>query len=262
MPRRPLTGEPLALDLVNTWWVHDGHDVDLFDDDEALAAWLAEHDLADEPSPAAHRATLREVRAAIRGVLEETPGSTDALDATLAHGRLRLVLADGRAGEVVELDDPAWGPAWSAARAFLDVLATAPSDRIRHCAGSECVPLVPRHLPQRRPALVLDGRVRQPREGARALPPRPEVHPALTRYRPRATKRVSLPVVACRGIPSTVRAVDPGVGQPVGPQRRREGGRHRRRVGRADDEDVRAVRGLVDLVLDDARVGAAARSAS
>jgi predicted RNA-binding Zn ribbon-like protein len=144
VPGRPLTGEPLALDLVNTWWVQDGHHVDLFDDDEALAAWLAEHDLGEPdlaggPSLAAHRSTLRKVRAAIRGVLEEMPGAADALDAALAHGRLRLVLADGRAEEVVELDDPAWGPAWAAARAFLDVLATAPADRIRHCAGSECV---------------------------------------------------------------------------------------------------------------------------
>lgn len=142
MPRRPLTGEPLALDLVNTWWVQDGDGVDLFDDDAALAAWLAEHDLVVAPSshrPTAYRPALREVRTAVRGILEGTAGGVGALDAALAHGRLRLVLDDGRAGEIVELDDPAWGPAWAAARGYLDLLATAPADRIRHCAGTGCV---------------------------------------------------------------------------------------------------------------------------
>ena len=137
MSPRPLSGEPLALDLVNTWWVQDGRDVDLFDDDAALAAWLAEYGLAGEAADC--RPALREVRAALRGVLEGTPGADGALDAVLAHGRLRLVLDDGGAGEVVELDDPAWGPAWGAARAYLDLLATAPADRIRHCAGTGCV---------------------------------------------------------------------------------------------------------------------------
>jgi predicted RNA-binding Zn ribbon-like protein len=144
VPQRPLLGEPLALDLVNTWWVQDGHDVDLFDDDAALSGWLAEHDLApsSDPAPyrsAPHRSSLREVRAALRGVLEATPGAVDDLDAALAHGRLRLVLADGRGGAIVELDDPVWGPAWAVARAYLDLLATTPPGRIRHCAGTGCV---------------------------------------------------------------------------------------------------------------------------
>jgi predicted RNA-binding Zn ribbon-like protein len=140
MARRPLTGEPLPLDLVDTCWMEDGHEVDMFDDENALAGWLDEHGLVRGSSAAvAHRPALRQVRAAIRGVLEGAPGAVDGVNAALAHGRLRLVLRDGRPGEDVELDDPAWGPAWTAARAYLDLIATAPPDRIRHCAGTGCV---------------------------------------------------------------------------------------------------------------------------
>lgn len=145
--KRPLAGEPLALDLVNTLWREDGRDVDLFDDDDALAAWLAEHHLVpDQPSAAAglppdgaYRQSLRDVRAAIRGLLEDHPGAAERFDAALAHGRLRLTLQAGRPGEHVELDDRAWGPAWAAARAHLELLATAPPGRVRHCDGAGCV---------------------------------------------------------------------------------------------------------------------------
>ncbi len=39
--RFPLLGEPLALDLVNTRYVHRGQEVDLLPDPEALAEWIA-----------------------------------------------------------------------------------------------------------------------------------------------------------------------------------------------------------------------------
>lgn len=145
MLRRPLTGEQLALDLVNTRWLADGREVDLLDDDAALAGWLAEHGLVPDPSPpgsspvADHRPALRHVRAAVRGVLEGAAGAADDLNAALARGRLRLVLRDGRPREDVELDDPAWGPAWTSARAYLDLIATAPAGRVRRCAGTGCV---------------------------------------------------------------------------------------------------------------------------
>ncbi len=141
MPR--LAGEPLALDLVNTRWPEHGHDVDLLDDPDALTIWLDEHHLvaggASAAAVAAYQQPLRDVRAAIRGLLEGSPGAVQDLNDALAHGRLRLTIDGGRPGERVELDDPAWEPAWTAARAYLHLLASAPPSRIRQCDGAGCV---------------------------------------------------------------------------------------------------------------------------
>lgn len=147
MPNRPLTDEPLALDLVDTHWVEDGHEVDLFDEPDALRAWLREHDLSSpdtehSTTPSAvvtFRAPLREARAAIRGILENTPGAAARFAAVLDHGRVRLTFGSDGPGESIELDDPTWGPAWHSARAYLQLLDRAGPGRIRHCDGAGCV---------------------------------------------------------------------------------------------------------------------------
>jgi predicted RNA-binding Zn ribbon-like protein len=146
----PLTGEPLPLDLVNTRWVEDGRDVDLFDDPEALASWLRERDLLPVGDATGERCAsgagepgalgpLVRVRAAIRGLLEDEPGAAERFGAVLDHGRLRLTLTGGRPDEDVEIDDPDWTPAWTVARAHLQLLASAAPGRIRHCDGAGCV---------------------------------------------------------------------------------------------------------------------------
>lgn len=136
MAQRPLTGEPLPLDLVNTQWPVDGRLLDEFDDPAELAAWLREHDLpSDEPQR--YLAPLRAARAAIRRSLDE--GVDEEVNAVLAHGALHLSLRDGAPTEDPDLDDQAWRPAWLATRAYLDLLATVPPDRLRHCEGTGCI---------------------------------------------------------------------------------------------------------------------------
>ena len=94
MTRRPLVGEPLALDLVNTQWVERGRMVDLFDEPDGLRGWLAEHHL--EGDPAAVETPLRETRSALRRVLEQPDEAAErGINAILARGASRYTLRDG-----------------------------------------------------------------------------------------------------------------------------------------------------------------------
>ena len=43
---RPLTGEPVSLDLLNTRWMHDGDPPDLLTGPTGLAVWLVSTGLA------------------------------------------------------------------------------------------------------------------------------------------------------------------------------------------------------------------------
>ncbi|WP_432133037.1 MULTISPECIES: CGNR zinc finger domain-containing protein [unclassified Streptomyces] len=134
---RPLTGEPLSLDLLNTRWRGDGGPQDLLTDTDGLAVWLAANGL--DGDFAADAATLRHLltaRDALRAAVDES--RPDGVDAVLAHGRVRPTLTAEGPGERPEFGDPAWGPAWLAARDYLRLLATAP-DRIRACAHEACV---------------------------------------------------------------------------------------------------------------------------
>ncbi|MFF7130747.1 CGNR zinc finger domain-containing protein [Streptomyces sp. NPDC008196] len=137
---RPLTGEPLALDLLNTRWMSEGTLQDLLTDVDGLAVWLASAGLGGDHVP--DDRMLRHVRqarqalqAAVDGSLEE---GAPLVDAVLQHGRVRIALTPQGVVEHPELSDPAWGPAWLAARDYLELLRTAP-DRIRSCAHESCV---------------------------------------------------------------------------------------------------------------------------
>lgn len=140
LPDRPLRGEPLPLDLVNTRWVSTDGPVDLFDHPDGVAAWLAEHDLAaDLTAPASAEQPLRLAREALRAVLE-APDDVDAaalLDAVLESGRVQRGYAPGGPTTQVVVD-PAWRPAWTAAAAYLDLIDALPG-RIRSCDGAGCV---------------------------------------------------------------------------------------------------------------------------
>ena len=133
---RPLTDEPLALDLVNTVWIDSEGRHDLFDDPAQAAAWMARWGLPATSGGAATRHLL-EAREAIRGCLERPgPATRDAVDAVLARGRVRLTLADSP-GETLEVPE-AWEAAWLAARDLRRLLIERPT-RIKHCANPDCV---------------------------------------------------------------------------------------------------------------------------
>ncbi|WP_432174937.1 CGNR zinc finger domain-containing protein [Streptomyces sp. Tue6028] len=135
---RPLTGEPVSLDLLNTRWNRDGETQDLLTDTEGLAVWLAANGLDFPAEDAVLRHTLQArdaLRSAVDGI---SPQAVARIDAVLAHGRVRLTLTEQGPDENAEFDDPSWGPAWLAARDYLALLDTAP-DRIRGCAHEACI---------------------------------------------------------------------------------------------------------------------------
>ncbi|MEU1123989.1 CGNR zinc finger domain-containing protein [Streptomyces sp. NPDC005899] len=146
---RPLTGEPLALDLLNTRWIDAEGSHDLLDRPDGLALWLStpavrEHlGSAQVPADRAALDHLLRVRGAL-DVLVATPGQPDpaalaALNEVLAYGRIRRSLdTDGRPGSAVEVEDASWSPAWHAAESWLRLMDDRP-DRVRPCANDECV---------------------------------------------------------------------------------------------------------------------------
>ncbi|MFG2413715.1 CGNR zinc finger domain-containing protein [Streptomyces goshikiensis] len=144
---RPLTGEPVSLDLLNTRWIADGEPLDLFAGAagltrvEGLAVWLESVGLAGrfraDAATLVHLLTAREALA--RAATDPSDaGARELVDAVLEHGRIRATLTAEGPGERAEFADPAWGPAWLAARDYLGLLESAP-DRIRTCASPTCV---------------------------------------------------------------------------------------------------------------------------
>jgi predicted RNA-binding Zn ribbon-like protein len=121
---RPLTGEPLAVDLLNTVWMDGGVRHDLLDMPDGLDAW---------GHPGADADALRSARDAIGAALG---GDVAAINAVLAHGRVGVRLGeDGREERIVAVDDERWRLPWLAAHNLLEL----DRDRIRACAGHDCV---------------------------------------------------------------------------------------------------------------------------
>ncbi|MCX4667190.1 CGNR zinc finger domain-containing protein [Streptomyces sp. NBC_01381] len=138
---RPLVGEPLSLDLLNTRWMLDGVRQDLLTDVDGLGVWLAANGIADRFEVDGR--TLEHVlqaRDAIASVVD-APGEAAGVarvNKVLVHGRIRATLSEQGPGEEPEFKDASWGAAWLAARDYLGLLAAAP-DRIRRCAHEACV---------------------------------------------------------------------------------------------------------------------------
>ncbi|WP_441251112.1 CGNR zinc finger domain-containing protein [Kitasatospora sp. McL0602] len=134
---RPLTGEPLSLDLLNTRW-RAGGEHDLLTDLDGYEVWLSSAGLADRcPADAAGLAAVRVARDALESVLAGT-GETGVLNAVLGHGRVRRELSAAGPLETVETDAPEWLAAWLAADDYLDLLRQG-EHRIKQCSGPTCV---------------------------------------------------------------------------------------------------------------------------
>jgi predicted RNA-binding Zn ribbon-like protein len=131
---RPLTGEPLPLDLLNTTWMAADGLRDLLVDERGARGWLDLHGFTEAP---ADPGPLREAREALRAVLLDR-NAVAGINAVLARGGERPVL---RAGGVIgrALDAaPEWRVPWACA-AELAALLESRGDRVRGCANSECV---------------------------------------------------------------------------------------------------------------------------
>jgi predicted RNA-binding Zn ribbon-like protein len=133
---RPLSGEPLALDLANTAWREDGAWRDALADRAGHERWLRENGLAGPASPAARRA-LAQARDAIRAALDRPgPRELAALDGILDRGRLRI-RAGGAERETLEVPRE-WRVPWLAVRSLVRLLDEQP-DRLRKCGNPDCV---------------------------------------------------------------------------------------------------------------------------
>lgn len=136
--QRPLIGEPLAADLLNTHWRQGGRDVDLLGTADGLAQWLTESGQADIAASERVRATLVAARAAIHGIVEGSPGAEDTINAVLARGLTVRSLREGVVHERVLFADDDWAPAWRAVTNYLMLAASAPHG-IRQCDHPDCV---------------------------------------------------------------------------------------------------------------------------
>jgi predicted RNA-binding Zn ribbon-like protein len=135
--RRPLSGEPLALDLVNTSWSHDGLSRDVLAEHSGHEQWLRENGLAGPATPAA-RGALLQARDAIRAALERPgPAALAALDGILDRGRLRVRASKPGAREELEIESE-WRVPWLAVQSLLQLLDDR-ADRLRKCANPDCV---------------------------------------------------------------------------------------------------------------------------
>ncbi|MCE7079882.1 CGNR zinc finger domain-containing protein [Streptomyces sp. ST2-7A] len=145
---RPLTGEPLAIDLLNTRWIDATGPHDLLESTAGLAVWLKGRPprrLPDDPPVVADAETLehllrtRDALSALAGTpLSPTPGAIAELNAVLARGRVRRLLTPEGPEDVIEVDSPSWLPAWTAANDWLRLLVDRP-ERVRPCANPDCV---------------------------------------------------------------------------------------------------------------------------
>ncbi|ARQ71906.1 CGNR zinc finger domain-containing protein [Streptomyces marincola] len=140
---RPLVGEPLSLDLLNTRWRLAEATEDLLTDVPGLAVWLRSNGLDGRcaATPDTLDAVLQARAALAAAVLDPitpSPSALSRVNAVLAKGRVvRSLTTEGPADEVVT-DTPAWLPAWLAVDDYLRLLRLDPT-RIRACANDACL---------------------------------------------------------------------------------------------------------------------------
>lgn len=141
---RPLTGEPLALDLVNTAWQQRDGEHDLLASRAGLTHWLAEWERTDpgfsDVAPSEPlRAALLHTRAVLRSLLAGELGAERRLNAILARGAVARSLRDGAIHEAVVVVEPAWRLPWEAANDYLRLCESGGAQSMRRCEQEACV---------------------------------------------------------------------------------------------------------------------------
>jgi predicted RNA-binding Zn ribbon-like protein len=136
---RPLSAEPLSLDLTNTEWGFGDAFQDSLATTAGLTKWLREIKMFD---PACDLKTVQieiiKARRIIRALLDQPgdPKARVALNELLGSGNLTYAL--GKAGCEERLNLPSTRKiAWLAARNYLELVTNAP-DRIHQCANPNC----------------------------------------------------------------------------------------------------------------------------
>jgi len=141
---RPLLGEPLPLDLLNTQWIERGQLQDLLVTVAGVRTWLRSARISPDgivpPASEEVRRALRHARQVIQAVAEQpsSPQALDAFNGLLAHGRRERMLTAAAPVDRVVMDSPEWTVPWLAADEYVDLLLTRP-DRIKRCVHPECV---------------------------------------------------------------------------------------------------------------------------
>ena len=131
---RPLTGEPLPLDLLNTTWVSGDGLQDWLADERGARAWLDQHGFTDAP---ADPGPLRETREALRALLLDRD-AVAGVNAVLARGGERPVLHAGGTHERRVDASAEWREGWTCSSGLVALLA-AHGSRVRACANHDCV---------------------------------------------------------------------------------------------------------------------------
>jgi signal transduction histidine kinase len=140
---RPLVGEPLPLDLLNTRWCDRDGAHDLLGSLDGLATWLTSTGFADQvrADPATRNALLvtrDALRSVVSGETAAVAAATATLNATLAHGCIRRALKSDGPRRTIDIVSSSWLPAWASAEAYLQLLEEAP-ERIVNCANPGCL---------------------------------------------------------------------------------------------------------------------------
>ncbi len=140
---RPLLGEPLPLDLLNTHWIEGGQLQDLLSTRAGVSIWLRSAAIiergsvpVDESLAQALRATRSTIDAIARDPDDDEARS--AFNVVLARGHRQATLGPAGPTMTVVVDDPAWMVPWQAAEGYLTLLREG-RDRIRQCRHPQCV---------------------------------------------------------------------------------------------------------------------------
>jgi predicted RNA-binding Zn ribbon-like protein len=148
-PERPLRGEPLGLDLLNTVWHRGDGQADLFDHPDGVRSWLTDNGLDLSSAHAALEApdlleatrdALVTARSAIRAHADDptSPTARAALNEVLAWGRSWPMLTEHGVTNALDVPNPAHRPGWLAALNYAELFAADPR-RIRRCAHPSCI---------------------------------------------------------------------------------------------------------------------------